>query len=248
MTRKAGRTVIVKSSKTERERTPLSGICSCQLSGIKVSRRQAHNTSRPESPNDASRTELLARRDPNHQDQHTRRISDTTSGSASPEWHNIHPESPKAKSPTGNHSDDVYQSTDSENESFVLVNNTRGSRRRQYTRKCPFFTRDPNKHVRCGRFDLSPGYALTDHLFQCHLHLPVCYRCGSMFNSVARRNAHAVSGECDLVEPPPTFEGVGEGTIYELEALVSSWNQGVGRPLSDEEKYARIWEVVFPGE
>ena len=69
-----------------------------------------------------------------------------------------------------------------------------------------------------------------------------------MFNSVASRNAHVVLGECDLVEPPPTFEGVGEGTIYELKALVSSWDQGILLPLSDEEKYARIWEVVFPGE
>ena len=248
---KAGSHVVpIEKSTAKRERSPASSTHSCQFLEIDDLRRRAPKTSRPASPKDSPRRDPPVQRDWScscADPQSRRNANHPPPGRASPTWDDIHVRYATAGWLCSSDSDNVQQATDSDSDSMVMVTNNGRSCRQQHARKCPFFIRDPHGHVRCARVDLSPGHPLTDHLFQCHLHLPVCYRCATMFEYVAQRNAHVVLGECELVEPLPTFEGVGEVTLYELEALVSSWDRSAP-PLSDEEKYAKICDLVFPGE
>ncbi|KAK0750846.1 hypothetical protein B0T18DRAFT_401171 [Schizothecium vesticola] len=250
MGRKAGPHVAVGKPSAKRERSPAPNTHSCQFLEIDDSHQRVRKTTRSASPKDLSRTGPLDQRDMvcSPADPQIRRNADRPPpGRASLAWDDIPILSSTAGSTCSSDSDAVQQSTDSDSDSLVIVTNSGGSHRQQRTRKCPFYIRDPHRHQRCARVDLSPGHLFTDHLFQWHLHLPVCWRCGKMFKYVAQRNAHVVLGECELVEPLPTFEGVSEGTLYELEALISSWDRDVLQ-MSDEEKHARIWELVFPRE
>ncbi|KAK0624334.1 hypothetical protein B0T14DRAFT_565616 [Immersiella caudata] len=115
---------------------------------------------------------------------------------------------------------------------------------------CLFALRNSQNHLPCLRHEHRTPRSLLHHLFRDHLRIPYCYRCGDTFDYLVDRNIHSNARTCEVVEPAPIFEGVGEGMIYELEALLSSWNEagGSGRGLTDEERYARIWGVVFPGD
>jgi hypothetical protein len=88
------------------------------------------------------------------------------------------------------------------------------------------------------------GRALLEHLAQEHPRVPHCNRCGKPFEYHVERNKHAARGSCRLVETLPTYEGIGEGLLCELDALVSSrdWNL-----RSDEVKYQLICRLVFRG-
>ncbi|KAK4446120.1 hypothetical protein QBC34DRAFT_411988 [Podospora aff. communis PSN243] len=221
------------------ERSPASSANSYEFLDVDDFQEGAGNAAGRGSLRDSRRTDHQIKRDRICSLTHPRRIADhLPSAQASPAWHNLHDWS-TAASPCRGVSNLAQQATDSDGESPVIV--TSGGR------KCPFFDQDPYNHVRCARVDLSPDHSLTDHLFDHHLHLPVCWRCGAMFKYVTQRNSHVVSGQCELVNPVPTFEGVSEGTIYELQALVSLWDR-TNVQMSDEEKYAKIWQLVFPRE
>jgi len=116
---------------------------------------------------------------------------------------------------------------------------------------CLFALSNPKSHMRCLRHEHGTPEALLHHLFGCHLRIPYCYRCGETFDFFIERNSHYASTQCQVVTPAPVHEGIGEGMIYELKHLVSSWggqNRENEPVLSNDEKYGRLWSVVFPEE
>ncbi|KAK0648445.1 hypothetical protein B0T16DRAFT_455923 [Cercophora newfieldiana] len=126
---------------------------------------------------------------------------------------------------------------------------------------CLFALSNPQAHILCLRHQHDDPRALLRHLFRFHLRIPYCYRCGATFDYFVERNSHFAPRQCKVRENLPVFEGIGEGMISELQALVSSWDESSDDQgsvsswdcilsskagLSDEEKYERIWRVVFP--
>lgn len=245
MKRKTGSHVVIEKLPTEnRDRSPAPTTRPCQILEIRGIVRRGPNISRSASPKDSSRrgfgTDPPSRRTANH--PRPRRPT-------SPAWDEILLQHSSPSSLHSSDADSIQNDTDSDSNSVVIVTNQGGGSRSQpRTTRCPFFARDPHGYVRCANVSLSPDHTLMDHLFQRHLQLPVCYRCATKFESAAQLDEHLVLGGCELVPKPlPTFEGVGEGTFYELERLISSWGRRVPR-LSDEEKYAKAWGLLFPGE
>lgn len=138
----------------------------------------------------------------------------------------------------------------STNFEVALVDNDGGLRRRQNTRSmriserggenyfaCPFFKLDPLRHDRCLRFKLARPADIHSHLIRYHT-LPeyFCPKCYIAFKESSDLNAHTKIDTCERGSNP---EELWLQDIEELRHLII-------RGQSDEEKWYRIWDAVFP--
>ncbi|KAK0719389.1 hypothetical protein B0H67DRAFT_573013 [Lasiosphaeris hirsuta] len=153
----------------------------------------------------------------------------------------------------------IHQSSDSEDDSLAInTSRSRSTRQNQTTPPpspkptprlgCPFAIRDERTYKHCGQHDFEGYQGLKEHLLRRHLCVPYCCICGATFDHHVERNAHIASRTCQLTETPPVFEGIGEGAIDELDALISDWDRNASISPSDEEKEALIWSLLFPVE
>jgi len=96
-----------------------------------------------------------------------------------------------------------------------------------------------------------------DHLLLHHRCTPHCPRCGATFEYHIDRGQHIAKRGCNLTDKPPVFEGLDEGTMHELKAMVLMWERyrererddsSVSLSLSKGEKFADMWKLLFYGE
>ncbi|KAI0119587.1 hypothetical protein F4814DRAFT_412540 [Daldinia grandis] len=105
---------------------------------------------------------------------------------------------------------------------------------------CPFYRRDPIKHVSCfTRLSLRGITSVKRHLWDTHSLQPYCPICGKTFPTAVTCDSHIRHRSCGPRESP-TPEGI---TIQQLQQLV----QPTDARVPEELQWLSIWTVVFPG-
>ena len=125
---------------------------------------------------------------------------------------------------------------------------------------CPFAIHDIEAHGLCLGYDFPTDDDLMRHLLDFHrpcTKSPDYPRC-----RVKRKFLSDYTYTIAPADEPPVIKGLEEGTVDQLKTLVSGWDWDWDRNrnrnpdttvtvtggLSQEEKFAAVWKLLFPGE
>ncbi|KAH6972585.1 hypothetical protein EDB80DRAFT_743733, partial [Ilyonectria destructans] len=130
---------------------------------------------------------------------------------------------------------------DSDDDDFGLDGGNVRSRKSQGTTfACPFYRRDPHRHMDCMHRQLMRIRDVKQHIQRQHAAERDCPRCHASFSSKRRRNEHIRERNCELklVDAGDYLHFVSAGTQDRLKVRAS-------KTLSPDQQWYAIWDILF---